>query len=320
MQKPPIPPDETKRLMSLHSLRLLDSGPEDRFDRITRMAKRLLEVDICLVSLVDSDRQWFKSRQGLDACETPREISFCGHAIAEERLFVVEDAHSDPRFADNPLVTEDPRIRFYAGHPIHSPSGLRIGTFCVIDRMPRTLSSADEETLKDFASLVDDELASDSKINIDELTNIANRRGFKMVASHLIPLCVRNDLDVELLFFDLDDFKAINDKYGHERGDEALRFFAKLLLKSFREADVVARLGGDEFVVLMAGERLAVDRALQRMNNVANEAKQPRMSDVRWSAGRIRFDPERHKDIDDVLRDADSRMYENKTARRTSTR
>lgn len=112
MQEPPVPLDETVRLMSLHSLRVLDSAPEERFDRVTRMAKRLFDVDICLVSLVDSGRQWFKSKQGLDACETSREVSFCGHAILHEQAFVVEDAHVDERFADNPLVTGDPSVRF----------------------------------------------------------------------------------------------------------------------------------------------------------------------------------------------------------------
>lgn len=105
MLEPPVPLDETTRLMSLHSLRILDTEPEERFDRITRMAQRLFKVEICLVSLVDSERQWFKSKQGLDACETPRSISFCGHAILHDDLFLITNATEDERFADNPLVT-----------------------------------------------------------------------------------------------------------------------------------------------------------------------------------------------------------------------
>ncbi len=110
MQEPPIPLDETVRLKSLQALRILDSAPEERFDRITRMAKRLYGVETCLVSLVDAKRQWFKSKQGLEACETSRAVSFCGHAIVEDGPFIVEDAHNDPRFADNPLVTGDPKL------------------------------------------------------------------------------------------------------------------------------------------------------------------------------------------------------------------
>lgn len=319
MQEPPIPLDETVRLLSLHSLRIMDSAPEERFDRVTRMAKRIFDVNICLVSLVDSDRQWFKSRQGLDACETPRDVSFCGHAILEERAFVIEDAHADPRFSDNPLVTGNPNVRFYAGYPVHSGEGRRIGTLCLIDDKPRPFSAKDAETLKDFAALVDDELASSAEINVDELTKIANRRGFQQVAEHLLPLCKRNNLDVEVLFFDLDGFKALNDKFGHEAGDEALQSFARLLLKSFRNSDVVARLGGDEFVVMMAGQKVLSDRAIANMRKLAKDINSNFSQHLGWSVGRVRYDPDRHNDIDDLLRDADERMYADKARKNKGT-
>lgn len=319
MQEPSVPLDETVRLLSLHSLRIMDSAPEERFDRVTRMAARLFDVGICLVSLVDADRQWFKSKQGLDACQTPREVSFCGHAILEERAFVVEDAHADERFADNPLVTGNPTVRFYAGYPVHSPDGRRIGTLCLIDNKPRRFSADEAQTLKDFAALVDDELASSAKINVDELTKIANRRGLQQVASHLLPLCERNNLAVELLFFDLDGFKALNDKFGHKAGDEALITFAKLLLKGFRNSDVVARIGGDEFVVMMAGQRVFADRALSTMRAQAKKLDSDFSKHIDWSVGRVRFDPDIHKDIDDLLRAADEQMYANKTQRKKQT-
>lgn len=313
MKEPEYPFDETVRLLSLHSLRIMDSAPEERFDRVTRMAKRLFDVGICLVSLVDSDRQWFKSKQGLEACETSREVSFCGHAILQEQAFVVEDAHADERFADNPLVQGDPNVRFYAGYPVHSPEGRRIGTLCLIDSKPRSFSEKDVATLKDFAALVDDELASSAQINVDELTKIANRRGFEQVARHLLPLCDRNDLDLEVLFFDLDGFKALNDTFGHKAGDEALQAFAKLLLKGFRNSDVVARLGGDEFAVMMAGQQVFADRALSSMKTLASDLKSNFSEHLGWSVGRVRFDPERHSNIDDMLREADERMYADKT-------
>lgn len=312
MKEPSIPLGETVRLQSLHSLRILDSVPDERFDRITRMAQRLFDVDICLVSLVASDRQWFKSKQGLAACETPRNISFCGHAILEEKAFVIEDTLIDQRFADNPLVTDEPRIRFYAGYPVHAPNGERIGTLCLIDPKPRSFSPRDEETLKDFAALVDDELASSSKMHVDELTGIANRRGFTTVAQHLLPLCARNDLNVELLFFDLDEFKQLNDKHGHEAGDEALRLFAKVLLKSFRSADVVARLGGDEFAVMMAGERVFSERALESMDEHVGSIHSKVARALKWSVGMIRFDKTRHAGLDELLADADRLMYADK--------
>lgn len=313
MQEPEVPLDETVRLFSLHSLRILDSAPEERFDRVTRMAKRVFEVDICLVSLVDSDRQWFKSKQGLDACQTPREVSFCGHAILREQAFVVEDAHVDERFADNPLVTGDPKLRFYAGYPVHAPDGQRIGTLCLIDKEARSFSASEEQTLKDFAALVDDELATAAQMNVDELTKIANRRGFRQVARHLLPLCERNGLDVELLFFDLDGFKVLNDKFGHKVGDQALQMFATLLLKGFRNSDVVARLGGDEFAVLMAGQSVSADSALSRLHALAEDEESHYAKHLAWSVGRVRFDPDIHRNIEDLLSAADKKMYAQKT-------
>jgi GAF domain-containing protein len=115
MLTPPTPSDETRRLQTLRSLKLLDTLPEERFDRVTRLAKQVFSTPIALVSLVDADRQWFKSRQGLDATETPRDISFCGHAILDDDITIVMDARKDQRFCDNPLVCGDPDIRFYAG-------------------------------------------------------------------------------------------------------------------------------------------------------------------------------------------------------------
>ncbi|MDH5500871.1 MAG: sensor domain-containing diguanylate cyclase, partial [Gammaproteobacteria bacterium] len=269
MLKPSVPLNETARLKSLHSLRVLDTPSEERFDRITRMAKRMFDVEICLVSLVDASRQWFKSKQGLDACETSREISFCGHAILDREVFVIPDARTDARFADNPLVTGAPHIRFYAGAPIRGPKGHRIGTLCIIDSKPKDLSVDDEETLRDLAAMVEDELTVASKVTVDDLTSIANRRGFNMVAEHMLSLCRRSNIDAELLFFDLDGFKEINDTHGHAAGDELLVYFAGLLVKSFRSADVIARFGGDEFVVLMTSNNASCDAAIKRLQQLA---------------------------------------------------
>lgn len=312
MKEPAIPLNETVRLQSLHSLRILDSVPEERFDRITRMAQRLFEVDICFVSFVASDRQWFKSKQGLDACKTPRTISFCSHAICDDQALVVEDTLRDPRFADNPLVANDPRIRFYAGHPIHAPNGQRIGTICLVDAEPRRFSKSDKQTLKDFAGLVDDELASSSRIHVDELTGVANRRGFMTVAHHVLPLCARHNLTVELLFFDLDGFKQFNDEFGHDVGDRALQLFAKSLLKGFRSADVVARLGGDEFAVMMVGESAFSQRALKALTARIEKMQKDLPMRLRWSVGRVRYDESRHGGVDEFLAEADKQMYVDK--------
>lgn len=312
MIEPALPIDETARLMSLHSLRILDTPSEQRFDRITRMAKRMFDVEICLISLVDSDRQWFKSKQGLEACETSREISFCGHAILEEKVFIVGDASIDPGFADNPLVTGAPFIRFYAGAPIHGPHGYRIGTLCLIDSSPRDFSTEDQETLSDLAAMVEDELALASQVTVDDLTQVANRRGFNIVARHMLSLCRRTATDAELVFFDLDRFKDINDTHGHAAGDMILKHFAKLLIKCFRTADVVARLGGDEFVVLLTACDDSSDVAISRLVRMAADENCEIKQLLDWSMGRIKFDPDHHDTTESLLADADARMYDDK--------
>lgn len=156
----PLPANEQKRLELLHGLGILDTPPEERFDRITRFANLLLSTPISLISLVDSDRQWFKSMQGLNLRETSRDVAFCAHAIINEQTFFVEDATQDSRFKDNPLVIGAPHIRMYAGHPIELENGLRIGTMCVIDNKPRKFAASEQEILKHLAEWVKTEIHS----------------------------------------------------------------------------------------------------------------------------------------------------------------
>ena len=152
------PANETDRLHALHALALLDTPVEERFDRITRLAVRLFDVPIALISLVDAQRQWFKSRAGLATLETPREQSFCAHAILLSQPLVVPDALLDDRFADNPLVTGPPRVRFYAGRRITAPDGSPVGTLCLIDHRPRAFGEAQLQALSDLAALAEREL------------------------------------------------------------------------------------------------------------------------------------------------------------------
>ena len=158
MTPAPLPADEDRRLDALRRLLILDTPPEQRFDRIVEFALTEFDVPIALVSLVDERRQWFKARAGLEVCETSRDISFCGHAVLQPELFVVEDATLDPRFADNPLVTGAPHVRFYAGAPLQLPGGERVGTLCLIDRRRRTLDDIDEAILRALRQLVLEEL------------------------------------------------------------------------------------------------------------------------------------------------------------------
>jgi GAF domain-containing protein len=158
MQIPPIPPDENSRIEVLRALNILDTPAEERFDRLTRLARRVFNVPISTVTMVDSNRQWFKSCGGVDVRETPREISFCAHAILYDDMLVVENAAKDDRFRDNPFVTEKPKIRFYAGCPL-VVNGYRIGTICVIDMKARAFADEDRQLLRDLARLAERELA-----------------------------------------------------------------------------------------------------------------------------------------------------------------
>lgn len=161
MQRPPVPHCEAERIGSLYGTRLLDSEPEERFDRLTRIATAALGVPIALVSLVDTDREWFKSNVGLDAAEIGRDVSFCAHTILSSAALVVEDASLDPRFQDSPLVAGEHHIRFYAGFPLDDGYGNHLGTFSVMDREPRNWTDLDQAVLKEFADLAQLELTSD---------------------------------------------------------------------------------------------------------------------------------------------------------------
>lgn len=147
MKAPPLPEDEEFRLEALRSLKLLDTRPDSDFDAVVVLGKELFQVPICLVSLIDNDRQWFKACIGLRVAETPRAISFCGHAILQPDVFVVLDASKDERFHDNPMVVDEPHIRFYAGAPVRLPSGYAMGTVCIISPEPRESFGPEQRAL-----------------------------------------------------------------------------------------------------------------------------------------------------------------------------
>lgn len=194
MITPSLPPNEGQRLSNLRDLNILDTGAEAGFDRLTRLASRLFNVPIALVSIIDENRQWFKSRQGLDTCETERDISFCGHTILGHEVMVVNDATLDSRFSDNPLVTGDLGIRFYAGAPLIDQDGCALGTLCIIDKKPRQLNKLEIETLRDIAELVMNEI---NNIKFRHKANELERRKKRSdLSARLMNLAVQSDFDV----------------------------------------------------------------------------------------------------------------------------
>jgi GAF domain-containing protein len=163
MQAAPIPDNEAERLAALHALLILDTPPEQRFDKIVRFASSEFDVPVVLITLLDAERQWFKARVGTAVCETGRDVSLCSHAILRPDTMVVPDTLADPRFADNPLVTGEMNLRFYAGAPLALPSGVRLGTLCLIDHRPRTLDAMELGILGTLRDLVVMELAGQAR-------------------------------------------------------------------------------------------------------------------------------------------------------------
>ncbi|WP_338762901.1 GGDEF and EAL domain-containing protein [Massilia sp. METH4] len=284
---PARPADEQARLDALRATQLLDSQPEELFDRITRVACASLNVPISLVSLVDESRQWFKASCGLAAKETDRDISFCGHAILNDEAFIVENALDDGRFAGNPLVTGDPHIRFYAGMPIRA-ANRNIGTLCVIDTQPRALSADDLQLLATLARTVEDLIyvreAAMRSVNLlntwsaqasaresrevqvlrnmvtrDLLTGLPTRQAIESALADHVPGWVRAGGHALLAVVDIDNLAAINERAGHGVGDRFLREMANRLRQLAQPGDTIARIGGDMFALLLGpfGEEAA---------------------------------------------------------------
>lgn len=313
MQAPATPANEVERLHVLRALAILDTQAEERFDRLTRIATRMFNVPISLVTLVDCNRQWFKSCMGLQVQETPRDISFCGHAILGDETFVINDASKDPRFSDNPLVTGVPHIRFYAGQPIRTTHGFKIGTLCLIDSQPREFPASDVEDLTDLACMVENELAAIELATMDELTDINNRRGFTMLTEKYLNYFTRHHVFASLVFLDLNGFKLINDTYGHDEGDRALQTFGKALKQVGRTSDIFARLGGDEFVVLLANTRqheahIYIQRLVTHLDTLRQQQRQP--YNISFAQGIVEFDPQLPKSVEQLLLEGDALMYQ----------
>lgn len=268
MQKPALSPNEPVRLQALSLTGLLDTPTEERFDRITRLTRRALNVPIVALSLVDTGRQWFKSIQGLDVCETSRDISFCGHTILSDELLIVPNAAEDPRFHDNPLVKGDPHIVFYAGCPVRTPDGNRVGTLCVIDHKERDFCDDDITTLRDLGMMVEREIgiafqdsvqaellaqltSAEREAMVDPLTRLWNRDGLDTKFRSMLAGCPGRQQAFALMMIDIDQFKHFNDEYGHPVGDEILQEVSRRLTNVLRDGDVVGRYGGDEFMVTL---------------------------------------------------------------------
>lgn len=284
-----LPDNEAARLRALREYAVLDSAAEKDYDDITLLASTICKTPISLISLVDESRQWFKSKVGFEAQQTPRDHAFCAHAILKpSEVMVVPDALEDERFAANPLVTGPENVRFYTGVPLVTPNGEALGTLCVLDRTPRALDPEQLEAVRALGRLVvsqfemrrsierletnvieseryvvqleeyqrsieQAQVKLESKSTTDGLTGLKNRRAFDVRLDEEFARAHRSELPMALALIDVDKFKPYNDSFGHPAGDEVLRSLSAILRESARPYDFVARYGGEEFVAILPG-------------------------------------------------------------------
>lgn len=283
----PNPASEATRMEALNEYKVLDTLPEQAYDDIAYLASYICKTPVAMISLVDNHRQWFKSKVGTDLTGSSRDVAFCAHAILTPGdVMVVPDAHKDPRFMTSPLVTGDPLVRFYAGAPLVAPNGEAVGTLCVVDHVPRELSSDEADALRALSrqvvtqfelrksvarlegTILDQQeynrklegyqrdleqtnLTLESQSCTDGLTGVQNRHAFSDRLEEEIARAVRFKAGLSLLILDVDGFKSYNDEYGHPAGDVALQTVARLLQQQARAHDFIARYGGEEFAVIL---------------------------------------------------------------------
>lgn len=255
--------DEAGRRAALARYDVLDTAGEGAFDKITDLVRTVLGVPMSAVSLIDANRQWFKSHPGIAATETPRSIAFCDHTIRRRDPMVVPDASRDSRFQENPFVIGDPNVASYAGVPLETPDGYNIGALCAIDTRPREFDPAQIAVLKSLAALVVEQLELRNLAERDSLTGALTRRAFVADIDRKISLFMRSQQPAAIVMLDIDHFKKINDTFGHPVGDKVIRAVAELCNQERRPPDMLGRLGGEEFALLLAetGEDAAVQAA-----------------------------------------------------------
>ena len=326
--------NESERLRAVRRCEILDTPPDSAIDRITALAAHIYKVPIAIVSIVDSDRIWFKSRYGLDLRQVPRDPGLCASAILGRTPWIVTDAALDPRTQGHPLVTGQYALRFYAAALLTTTDGHNVGTLSVIDKHPRSIGETQIAVLQDLASMIMNEIElrvslkqawqlddalleqllkakqdAEHTAKHDALTGVGNRRKFDEAYSVEINRIQRYGGELCIMVADIDNFKKINDRYGHGVGDEVLAQFAELLCKLVRPTDVVARIGGEEFVVLMphTGVSKAVVTADRVRASLAAQRVSTLMEPVTVSIGVAEL--EKGESRDSILHRADRALY-----------
>jgi diguanylate cyclase (GGDEF)-like protein len=313
---------ERDRLAALHGYDILDSPPEEQFDRITRLAKTVLQMPFVLVSLVDRDRQWFKSNHGMAVSQTPRADSFCTYTIQQNDPLIVSDALLDERFSKLPMVTGEPHIRYYIGVPLRTKDGHNIGALCAMDSKVRRLSREQVDILQDLARLVMDELELRQLATTDSLTGAMSRGAFYEAANRDVMRRRRTKGELSCLVLDVDFFKSVNDSYGHAVGDLVLQKIVAVLKAGLRASDYVGRIGGEEFAIMLPECTLAeafelAERLRTALQDTVLWVAQQEIS-VTASVG-IATSMRSEHSVSDLLQRADEALYAAKLGGRNRT-
>jgi diguanylate cyclase (GGDEF)-like protein len=277
--------DEQGRLAALDRYSILDTQPEAQFDKITALVRTVLNVPMAAVTLISSDRQWLKSRQGIDITESPRDVSFCTHTIQVHKPMVVPDATRHPLFAENPGVTGAPFIRSYLGIPLASPDGYNIGALCAIDTKPRHFDDSQIQIMTNLAALVMDEMELRLIAQTDFLTGALTRRAFIAELDRAWARFARQNEPSAVLLLDIDHFKAINDSLGHAAGDAVLVSIANCCRDQIRAGDAFGRIGGEEFAILLGNVTLGeAAAAAERFRSLIASSKIVAFPDLQVTA------------------------------------
>ncbi len=281
----PIPQNDTQRLDALRAGFCAYAPREERFDRITRTAKRLLHVPISIISIIEQDELWYRSVQGLQIDHMPRDVSFCGHAIALNKPLCIPDTWNEPNFHDNPLVTGSPGIRSYMGWPLELSPGLAIGALCVIDTIPRQYSQDECDALRDLAGMAESELrinamsdiqsklmmrltALQRKGALDPLTGCWNIRGFRDLLAMGVEDARGNGTDLAICSLRIDDFDALVSSAGVTNPDALTLMLAQVLRQRLPHKGALARLGPNYFCALVpAPSAIALEDELGKLTS-----------------------------------------------------
>jgi diguanylate cyclase (GGDEF)-like protein len=331
----------TLKIANIHAEDLFYTPLEERFERITRIARRALHVPVAAITLLNDDKQWFKSAAGWAISELPRNQSICRLTVAENRLLSIADTLEDPRVATSPIVASAPHFRAYAGHPLSDQHGTVCGTFCVFDVKSREFTALDRQTITDLAMMTQRELLSDclsdahaaltSKLSVarrealmDPLTHLWNRRGASVLLKAAFDSADHRGTPLTLALLDLDNFKRINDTHGHQSGDEVLRKIASRLLSAVRNEDAICRIGGDEFLVLMTDtDAPAAARIADRIRQTITDTPVPTRDGAMPVSVSVGFTVRRPRDstvTEALLERADQALMQSKAAGRNRVR